>query len=168
MGLTVPLFPRLDFKGWRVVLPERGHQFLLSSENLREPLDAKVADRKSGLWILRTESGLGVVVPDGLAVIRNGTAITGMAVLHQGDTLEFGGRLATYEEVQRLTLTVGDALVDRRCPHCFTALAVGSEVIRCPLCGEGYCPDCWEHLVGSRCCSRNCHFSPDSQGTHDE
>ncbi|CAM5519151.1 putative protein OS=Streptomyces aurantiogriseus OX=66870 GN=GCM10010251_47230 PE=4 SV=1 [Streptomyces aurantiogriseus] len=168
MGSTVPPFPRLDFRGWCIVLPERGRRFLLPAENLREPLNADVSERKSGLWVLRTESGLGVLVPDGMDVIRNGTAITGMAVLHQGDTLEFGGRLAVYEEVQRLTLDPDDALTGRHCPHCFTTFTAGTGVVRCPLCGEGYCPDCWEHLVGSRCCSRNCHFSPDSQGTHDQ
>jgi hypothetical protein len=50
--------------------------------------------------------------------------------------------------------------VGHRCPYCLEMHEIGKEVIRCPFCGEGYCLECWELLIGTRCCSRSCQLSP--------
>jgi hypothetical protein len=154
--------PVLDFSSWTVPFPERGARAFLPSAHLTEVMADDPAPGTPGLWLLRAASGVGVVMPVDIEVVRGGSPVVGLAVLHHGERIEFANRLARYYEVQRIILEPGSRLIGRKCPLCHVPLRAGQLLIRCPLCGEGYCADCWEQLSGSRCCSRNCQFSPDA------
>jgi hypothetical protein len=135
------------------------HAFL-ASRDLRTPRTEDPPASEPGVWLLRPASGVGVIIPVGVDLIRNGVPVVGLAVLHHGEKLEFADRLARFREIQQVILGPGSRLIGRRCPLCHVPLREKQTVIRCPLCGEGYCIDCWEQLTDARCCSRNCQFSP--------
>lgn len=153
------LGPRLDFDDWSVAFPERGHLFLPLTD-LRSAVSLAPPAKEDGLWLIRAESGVAVIVPGAVKVLRNGAPVVGLAVLHHGERIELAGHAARFHEIQRITVEADSRLLGRRCPQCHITLEKGVEVFRCPLCGEGYCDDCWKDLSGKRCCSRNCRFSP--------
>jgi hypothetical protein len=157
LGSTLP---NLDFGTWVVPFPERGHHVFLGSDDLHTPREAGIGEVGHGIWLMRTDSGAGVIIPSEAEVVRDGVPVVGFAVLHHGEHIEFASHLARFAEVQRVVIEQGSRLDGRKCPHCLVMHEAGEEVIRCPFCGEGYCLDCWEALIGARCCSRSCPLAP--------
>lgn len=157
--------PVLDFGSWVIPFPDRGLYAFLSSEDLQTLRSAEPAATEPGMWLLRPASGVGVIIPVDVAIARDGVPVVDLAVLHHGEVLEFADHQATFREVQKIVIAAGSRLAGRKCPLCHGLLAEGQDAVRCPLCGEGYCTDCWAQLSGSRCCSRDCRFSPGAIAT---
>ncbi|MEU1603068.1 hypothetical protein [Micromonospora matsumotoense] len=152
--------PYLDFDDFTVQLPERGTHGYLPCAGLPTAELRDTAGDGAGVWLARSRAGHSLIIPDGVDVVRNGRRVIGLAVLHHGDRVAFAGQLAWFSEVRQLRLPTGHVLVGHRCQQCHTTFTADSEVVLCPLCGEGYCEDCWEHLRGVRCYSRDCHMVP--------
>jgi LSD1 subclass zinc finger protein len=156
---SVPV-PRLDFGGWYVAFPERGSYEFLASDDLRATRAEPPGEDESGVWIGRAESGICVLMPVRLEVRRSGLRPVGLAVLHHGDEVYLAGHSVKYHEVQPTVLVGTSRQVGGRCVQCRTRLTEGAEIIRCPLCHVPYCIDCWDFLIGRKCYSRGCNYSP--------
>jgi hypothetical protein len=156
---TLPV-PRLDFGDWYLAFPDRGNHVFLPASDLRKTVAQESTTTEAGLWLMRAESGVAVILPGSVSLVREGLPVIGVAVLHQGDRVEVAGQTATFQEVQYTKLGQGNRLVGRKCQHCHVPHEEGESPVRCPLCGEGYHHDCWLELSGKRCATRNCPFSP--------
>ncbi|MEV6797336.1 hypothetical protein AB0M91_03205 [Micromonospora rifamycinica] len=152
--------PYLDFDDFTVRFPERGTHGYLPCADLGSAAFAETADDGPGVWLARSKAGQSLMMPAGVDVVRNGRRVIGLAVLHHADQVAFAGQLAWFSEVRQSRLRAGDVMVGHRCQQCHATFAVDAEIVLCPLCGEGYCEDCWEHLRGVRCYSRDCHMVP--------
>jgi len=152
--------PRLDFGEWHVPFPERGFYEFLVSDALTATRPEAPSPEESGVWLGRAESGVSVVIPVRLDVRRAGLRPISIAVLHQGDELHLAGHSVQFHEVQLTELTGSSRHIGGRCPQCRTRLVEGASVVQCPLCRALYCADCWDFLIGRRCYSRGCNYSP--------
>lgn len=152
--------PRLDFGGWCVPFPDRGSYEFLASDDLAATRKDPPAQQESGVWLGRAESGVSVLMPVRLEVRRSGLRPVCVAVLHHGDELYMAGHSVWYHEVRRTALPAGSRHVGGRCGQCRTRLAEGAQVVQCPLCRALYCSDCWDFLIGRKCYSRGCNYSP--------
>jgi hypothetical protein len=156
--------PTLVFRGWSVNFPEKGQHSFLALDDLKNPVANQTPPRHDGVWLFRAESGVCGIIPGRVRVVRNGIVVAGIASLHHGQRVELDGKSAQFCEVYRIVLSDGDRFIGRRCPFCRDAHRAGAAVLRCPLCGEGYCERCWQELTGKHCCSRSCRFSPGPLG----
>ncbi len=80
MGDARLSMPLLDFGSWVVPLPGRGHHVFLSSRDLRVALPSAPSGAEPGVWLMRTESGVGVIIPVEAEVVREGIPVVGLAV----------------------------------------------------------------------------------------
>ena len=152
--------PRLEIGEQIVALPERGQHIFLEVGESDVRTSEEAEHGKMGLWLFRAESGVCGVIPGRLPVTADGIRVSGLAILHHGMRVQIGDRRAVFYEVRRDRLNDSSRLVGRKCPSCHDAHEADKILYRCPLCGEGYCEDCWAELEGKRCYSRNCDFSP--------
>lgn len=76
----------------------------------------------------------------------NGRRVVGLRVLRQGSRLQIGAMEMLFWEMTLQEVTVGSALIGKRCPVCRLDYRTGDEVVICPRCGVPHHKECWfEH-----------------------
>ncbi len=141
-------------------MPQRGEHFFCSAISPWPPTEGATYGARDGMWVFRAESGVCGVLPAGIALSIEEKPVSSLSMLIDGQALTFGGETGRFQEIYTLKITEGSRLLSRKCAFCNQEHAEGSIVIRCPWCGEGYCPACWGELIGERCLTRNCSYSP--------
>jgi tRNA(Ile2) C34 agmatinyltransferase TiaS len=152
--------PYLDFEDRKMEFPEKGDFFFLFASNLEQPLRQHPANQEPGIWLFRSEGGSCGMIIGNIPVMSNNRESQDLFMLHHNDQLVIQGVKARFVEIEKMVLEKGHHLVDRKCPLCHKKLEVGQVVVRCPLCGEGYCEACFIEIDGKQCCSRDCMYSP--------
>ncbi len=140
-------------------MPERGGKLFLDGSDL-STITEEQQEKQTGLLLFRAQSGLCGLIPYGVRVKRAEWYAVGIMMLHHGDQLRINGHPAVFNEIVRNSPHDEPALTARLCPMCHDALESSAEVLRCPLCGEGYHEDCWTEVGKQHCFSRDCFFIP--------
>ncbi|WP_412543197.1 RING finger protein [Longispora sp. K20-0274] len=152
--------PRLDFGDWYVTFPQRGRYIFLPADQLREAREEPPGQNECGLWLGRAESGLSVIIPVRLAVLRGGLPTVVFAVLHHGDQLRLAGYDVDFHEVRSVRVGESSRLIGQECQQCRAEIVRSADIVQCPLCQAAYCSDCWDFLANKRCYSRACNYAP--------
>jgi hypothetical protein len=150
--------PRIVCPRWTIRAPEKGFHYFYALHALPERSELIDYGFIEGFWLFRAESGVCGLLPSKISMAIDEKPITTFGLLVDGQKIAINGEIARFEEIWTLRLGEASRYIGRKCLFCQEPHSSGKTVRRCPYCGEVYCAECWDELIGDRCCSRNCSY----------